>query len=569
MKLDENQKNLKILEEISQCKDNILRFLKEEINQSLLHSLLDNLALNNCKLSSLEVNSALVMENMNKIKQLSDLLIVEEMQETILKNLVLEASYTNLIKKSKTLQVIKVMDLLKESFDHIKSVNSMDLVFFLGGTGSGKSTSINYYLGHELEEYNRYGRKFLKLKLEKDLPLNEFAKIGHSIAVSETTFVQGYKVARKEKLMLCDCPGFDDTRGDIYDLTTVLSIDQTIKNCNSIKAIVLTLSYESFFVNRSSAIIQLFENVRQLIPNIFNDNQVKNSVYLLITKANNSNQLKEVLTMLIQDAYKTDNQMLNYLEEQDNQYNLKNTKNMERLQIWQFVLYLIQNQRVISYNIINQMEALDQLVDFENMMGIDKNQFCKAMDRSDKKQLAFSKYIIFQLDTWQRQIFEKFFHEIPQEIKNAETWINQKQTSIKEKEKENKLEEERIQYLKTKIAEFENEIQTLQKLSNNKEQIIQKLNTKNKFSDQIRKDAEGEIENLNCYIKKKNGILERNKKEIESFKNEIQNIQNEIKKLEQDNTKLSEGNTYKIIYMNLDNFGMNEKLEYWVSKQFT
>ncbi|CAK79316.1 unnamed protein product (macronuclear) [Paramecium tetraurelia] len=92
----------------------------------------------------------------------------------------------------------------------------MDLIIFLG-----KSISINQYLSHELEEYERYGKKFLRLKQEKDFTHDQFAKVGHSVVVSETTFIQRYKVDDMDQLMLCDCPGFADTRGDIYDLTTL------------------------------------------------------------------------------------------------------------------------------------------------------------------------------------------------------------------------------------------------------------------------------------------------------------------------------------------------------------
>lgn len=58
------------------------------------------------------------------------------------------------------------------------------------------------------------------------------------------------------------------------------------------------------------------------------------------------------------------------------------------------------------------------------------------MDRMDI-QIAFSKYIVLQIDTWQREIFENFFQDIPNQIKEAEGQILNKINSIKEKEKEN------------------------------------------------------------------------------------------------------------------------------------
>ena len=68
--------------------------------------------------------------------------------------------------------------------------------------------------------------------------------------------------------MLCDCPGFDDTRGENFNLVTNIRIDQTIKNCRSVKSLVLTLPYEAFLVNRCRSVVELFEDLIKRIPDI-------------------------------------------------------------------------------------------------------------------------------------------------------------------------------------------------------------------------------------------------------------------------------------------------------------
>ncbi|CAD8073262.1 unnamed protein product [Paramecium primaurelia] len=543
---DENKIKQKKYEEILKCKDDIFWELKQQKNKPQLDQILIDLVLNNFEFKT-NIVLKVITENMDKIQQLNKQLNLEESQESILNNIVLEAHYTNLIQKGDTLQCIKVMDLLKQSFKHTENIKNKDIIIFLGATGSGKSTSINYYLGHELDEYEKYGKKFLKLTDEKNLSQDQFAKIGHSLAVSETTFIQGYKVQDVDNLMLCDCPGFDDTRGDLYDLNTMLSIDQTITNCKSIKSIVLTISYETFFVNRCQGIVQLFLNLQQLIPNIFIKNSARDSVFILLTKTNLT-ELNDHLMQLINDIYKTDQ---NILEKKSQSY-YEAFKLEERIQIWKFVLYLIQKQKILSYSIKNQLMAEEQLELIINQPCIDKKYFCKAMDRMDI-QIAFSKYIVLQIDTWQREIFENFFQDIPNQIKEAEGQILNKINSIKEKEKENNQKNDLIFQTHQKIKEAETQIKKLNQLiqSGDQSQIIKELENNNKFSNfssNILKDAQDEKENIAKELGKKNDKLNKNQKEIQSLKDKISIIQNEINQLDQEIKNLQTGNSHKVLY---------------------
>ena len=85
-------------------------------------------------------------KDLDRICQIFNELNIAKTKEVVLKNAVIEATYSKLVDKNKKLFIFKIMNLLEEAFQHIDSVRKMDLVMFWGGTGAGKSVSINYYL---------------------------------------------------------------------------------------------------------------------------------------------------------------------------------------------------------------------------------------------------------------------------------------------------------------------------------------------------------------------------------------------------------------------------------------
>ena len=79
------------------------------------------------------------------------------------------------------------------------------MISFYGKTGSGKSTSINYFRGYPLKtSKNDYGITIVdigkKIRTELDSPEEEeVCKIGHSNIFSETIFSRGYKTFYEEQ----------------------------------------------------------------------------------------------------------------------------------------------------------------------------------------------------------------------------------------------------------------------------------------------------------------------------------------------------------------------------------
>ena len=64
------------------------------------------------------------------------------------------------------------------------------MIAFFGTTGSGKSTSVNYFMGHDLKLVkNDFGDTVVRLRYQDDEAAQ--AKIGYSIGTSETVYSEG------------------------------------------------------------------------------------------------------------------------------------------------------------------------------------------------------------------------------------------------------------------------------------------------------------------------------------------------------------------------------------------
>jgi energy-coupling factor transporter ATP-binding protein EcfA2 len=142
------------------------------------------------------------------------------------------------------------------------------LIAFYGTTGSGKSTSVNYFLRLPLQYKEDSGKRIVQIDEEnlkqRDQIRKNDCKIGHSAVLSETLYSRGYCIPLEEleedeeylkTVVLCDHPGFGDTRGSQYEICANLSMDRTIEVCKALRAIVLVVPFDSITADRSSKFI--------------------------------------------------------------------------------------------------------------------------------------------------------------------------------------------------------------------------------------------------------------------------------------------------------------------------
>ena len=150
------------------------------------------------------------------------------------------------------------------------------MICFYGNTGSGKSTSVNFLMGIPLRKSkNVMGEETISIQdtkfeeIKKSLQEIDSANIGYSIGTSQTIYAKGHCFIQDtltpqtynltKNVVLCDNPGFKDTRGSIYDICTSMSMDMAVRNSKNIRAIILVIPYNSFLLDKANHIVSVFE----------------------------------------------------------------------------------------------------------------------------------------------------------------------------------------------------------------------------------------------------------------------------------------------------------------------
>src|SRR3990167_9351969 len=117
----------------------------------------------------------------------------------------------------------------------LEGVGGKEVIAFVGLTGAGKSTSLNFLLGDEMEKVT--GGLSTRYQVKKPNACKS-AQIGHD--GSETLFPAAYEVEGDSKTVLLDTAGLGDTRGKNVSLCISLALTH-ISEVAKIKGIVIVL----------------------------------------------------------------------------------------------------------------------------------------------------------------------------------------------------------------------------------------------------------------------------------------------------------------------------------------
>ncbi len=186
----------------------------------------------------------------------------------------------------------------------VKDIAGKDLVFVIGNTGAGKSTTIGYLMGVEFVSSKMAGRIVaLPKQLEKildpqtnkeylvDLEGRKYPLIGHRLGESQTLYPEVFQAG---ELYLCDCAGFFDTRSEIEGIAASLNLQHAMNAARSIKLLII-INYAELQAARGTAFTKLIE----LLSKLFNDfNQIIPNLYWIVSQVPNEideNDIKEQL----------------------------------------------------------------------------------------------------------------------------------------------------------------------------------------------------------------------------------------------------------------------------------
>jgi energy-coupling factor transporter ATP-binding protein EcfA2 len=159
---------------------------------------------------------------------------------------------------------------LRQNPDILDSSKDKDIVIFLGNTGAGKSTVINYLSAKALQ-VNSIGDIVLENPHDSD-----------AMAIGERSDSETFLPASVQMgdLLFYDLPGFKDTRGTARSMVNACLIKRIIENARSVK-LIFVAGIDQITTDRGSSFKNLLNNVKQLIPN----KAIENFSALVITKS--------------------------------------------------------------------------------------------------------------------------------------------------------------------------------------------------------------------------------------------------------------------------------------------
>ncbi|MEM7362239.1 MAG: putative Ig domain-containing protein, partial [Bacteroidota bacterium] len=145
-----------------------------------------------------------------------------------------------------------------------------EFILFIGNTGSGKSTTINYLCANPLAKERRDTNEIIVLQdWQKRYP-----QIGHE-GETTTLFPRFYSDPQKPFVYI-DTPGWIDSRGKEVNLFNIASLNHLITHAKKIKSIFCIISLNDitgrrggFFVDFIKQLNMVIDNMTGHLPNIF------------------------------------------------------------------------------------------------------------------------------------------------------------------------------------------------------------------------------------------------------------------------------------------------------------
>jgi energy-coupling factor transporter ATP-binding protein EcfA2 len=211
-----------------------------------------------------------------------------------------------LLEKLRPLDLVETKRLINESKKAHQIIKGKKVIFLVGPTGVGKSTSVQYLAGCEMQKKKydlgnnkwllhieaREGNEFIDIKKVSSCPL----------ARSETRHINAVSIPfLNETIILCDSPGFGDTGGTELEIANNVGLLEALSSAKSV-AIVAFISYQNMG-DRGQGIQKLATLLDKMVneidkhrgsfiylftkfPEEFNDELIRNTLLDIKTQLN-------------------------------------------------------------------------------------------------------------------------------------------------------------------------------------------------------------------------------------------------------------------------------------------
>lgn len=189
----------------------------------------------------------------------------------------------------------EIFSSLKDGLNSVKfpeNDGKMTTIFFVGNTGSGKSTLVQVLGANNSQIFS------VPINASGDfLIVDSKNKIGVDTVTSQTLY-SDLLVDSETGYILCDNPGFRDTRSPIHEIVATYAMRRVLEKTGKIKIVIVS--------NQPSLQVGMyrddFTNLLKHLTDFFYDiEKYKKSIYLIGTKAENKIKIVKGQHMIIPD----------------------------------------------------------------------------------------------------------------------------------------------------------------------------------------------------------------------------------------------------------------------------
>lgn len=173
---------------------------------------------------------------------------------------------------------------VEDTVDKIQGAHGNTGVLFLGLTGAGKSTLINYLCGVEYREIEKHGVPQVIPRSDRAL---EIARVGNS--TSSATLLPQVITLPDVPYVLVDLPGFGDTRGSAEEICAAAGIDMLTRQLGGVQALLFVVSWDALKDSRMNPYRDTAESVGAMISLY---PETAENVILVVTKPENTSEAR-------------------------------------------------------------------------------------------------------------------------------------------------------------------------------------------------------------------------------------------------------------------------------------
>ncbi len=156
----------------------------------------------------------------------------------------LKNEFFKMLREIQPLDMDLMLNLIKQTDSAAQQIKDKNVILLLGVTGSGKSTTIHFLAGSEMERVRVDGLKHIRPKSILNPKLQSF--VTSPFPRSETKSINAIEIeylgtesSPVESLILCDTPGFGDTDGVETDIANGIGVVRAVRLSHKLKPVIL------------------------------------------------------------------------------------------------------------------------------------------------------------------------------------------------------------------------------------------------------------------------------------------------------------------------------------------